>query len=175
LERLAIKYITGHELSHPQEEIQALYQRVAALRTNMIQHKHATMAHLEDEELQHLRETVVQHIQPTLQLEVDKAAKRQVVLVGKLQTLVNTVARRYWDESATAKAALTVLQDALKDSASPEPDFQLLAQIKALRQELAREREARKDRDAQILQEIHESYGALRRVLLQAAGGDIVS
>ena len=118
-----------------------IQRRVSSVHCKMVKHKCETVIELQEEEFQSLQLEMLQNIQPSIKMEAQKADKREGTRFRKLDSLAGTVARRFYDESATRKAATVLLQ------------------------------EARRAQDAQVLSDVHETCDALKRAVLEAADG----
>jgi len=112
-----------------------------------------------------------QQIQPALRLEQSKAEKREGTLVRRLDSIAAITARRFREETATRKAATTLLSQRMDTSAEEDPEVEEYAdQLRQLRAKIREERKKRKEEDERVLKEIHRATAAMKRALLQAVG-----
>lgn len=171
LERIAERYL-GSALLFDEERnrILTIQRRVCSIHNKMVKNKCETLTELQEEVFESLHLEMLQSIQPSIQIEAQKADKREGTRFLKFDSLAGTVARRFQEESATRKAAIVLLQGQIDLLAQPENKVNFLEQLRTLRMTLKEERETRRARDAQILNDVHQTCNALRRAVLEAAG-----
>lgn len=172
LEHISDRFL-GNKLIFDDERSRILdiQRQASSVHCKMVKHKCETVIELQEEEFQSLQLEMLQNIQPSIKMEAQKADKREGTRFRKLDSLAGTVARRFYDESATRKAATVLLQEQLDHLSQPEKKMNFLEQLRNLRAELKLEREARRAQDAQVLSDVHETCDALKRAVLEAADG----
>jgi hypothetical protein len=163
-----------HVMDNERTRLMDLSNRLSKLETMLMKHKHVTLQDARHHHLHVLYDELVQEVQPALRLEASKADKREGSMVRRFESIAGIAARRYQEETSSCKAALSMLESELAiDQELDEVNTNdFLESIKTLRLELEKERKERKERDKEILRQIHESTVAMKRALLEAAGDD---
>ena len=171
LEHLSDRYF-GNKLQFDGERTRllAIQRRVQSIHSKMVKHHQETLHDLKDEVFETLHLEMLQNVQPSLQMEVQKADKRESTRFRKFESLAGTVARRFYEETATRKAAEVSLGEQIDLLSQPESKVNFLEQLRTIRAELQQERETRRARDAQVLSDVHSTCDALKRAVLEAVG-----
>ena len=174
LEHISDRYL-GNKLQFDCERTRllALQRRVHGIHTKMVKHYQESLHDLQEEVLESLHLEMLQNVQPSLQMEVQKADKRESTRFRKFESLAGTAARRFYEETATRKAAEVLLREQIDLLSQPESKVNFLEQLRTIRAELQQEREARRARDAQVLSDLHSTCDALKRAVLEAADTSI--
>ncbi|KAI2497258.1 hypothetical protein MHU86_17222 [Fragilaria crotonensis] len=174
LEHVSDRYLGNKlQLDGERTRLLALQRRVHGIHTKMVKHYQETLHDLQEEVFESLHLEMLQNVQPSLQMEVQKADKRESTRFRKFESLAGTAARRFYEETATRKAAEALLREQIDLLSQPESKVNFLEQLRTIRAELQQEREARRARDAQVLSDVHSTCDALKRAVLEAADTSI--
>ncbi len=148
-----------------------LETRLAVLQSNMFQTAHATLPDLRSSCLGPLEEEMDRNrsaLASDRRADRREADRRYGLLVRRAEQWAATMSRRYHEERAARKAALSMAESSIRElqQVDDKRASEFLDTIRQLREQLDREREERVRRDEEIRRDIESAVQAMKRSVL---------